>query len=96
MNPLLAELIALLKLERIEENLFRGPSQDLGWGQVFGGQVVGQALSAAEQTVPDCAPDNGKKVVLRKTAMIRYPVPGDLISRGSSPIKAREQRWIMR
>lgn len=52
MSQELADLIALLSLERIEENLFRGPSQDLGWGAVFGGQVLGQALSAAGQTVP--------------------------------------------
>jgi len=50
MRPVLAELVALLALERIEENLFRGTSQDLGWGRIFGGQVVGQALSAAGQT----------------------------------------------
>ncbi len=52
MRPVLAELVELLKLERIEQNLFRGQSQDLGWGAVFGGQVLGQALSAAAQTVP--------------------------------------------
>ncbi|MBP9112342.1 MAG: acyl-CoA thioesterase II [Polyangiaceae bacterium] len=52
MNRVLRELVALLELERIEENLFRGQSQDLGWGTVYGGQVVGQALSAAVQTVP--------------------------------------------
>lgn len=51
MSRLLKELIELLALERIEENLFRGQSQDLGWGQVFGGQVLGQALSAAVHTV---------------------------------------------
>ncbi|MEM6531844.1 MAG: acyl-CoA thioesterase II [Myxococcota bacterium] len=49
----LEELVALLALERIEHNLFRGQSQDLGWGRVFGGQVAGQALSAAVQTVPE-------------------------------------------
>ncbi len=53
MRPVLSELVDLLSLERIEVNLFRGRSQDLGWGQVFGGQVLGQALSAAHQTVPD-------------------------------------------
>ncbi len=47
----LQELLQLLKLEKIEENIFRGQSQDLGFGNVFGGQVVGQALSAASQTV---------------------------------------------
>jgi acyl-CoA thioesterase-2 len=52
MRALLDELVKLLTLERLEENLFRGQSQDLGWGQVFGGQVLGQALSAATQTVP--------------------------------------------
>ena len=52
MSQVLSELVALLSLERIEENLFRGQSQDLGWSQVFGGQVLGQALSAATQTVP--------------------------------------------
>lgn len=52
MRDVLAELIAILRLERIETHLFRGQSQDLGWGRVFGGQVLGQALSAAEQTVP--------------------------------------------
>lgn len=54
MRDVLAELLDLLRLERIEERIFRGQSQDLGWGAVFGGQVIGQALSAAAQTVmPD-------------------------------------------
>jgi len=49
----LDELLDLLKLEKIEENIFRGKSQDLGFGNIFGGQVLGQALSAASQTVSD-------------------------------------------
>src|SRR5580693_6773134 len=52
MGKILDELVTLLALEKIEENLFRGQSQDLGWGTVFGGQVLGQALSAAVHTVP--------------------------------------------
>ena len=52
MATVLDDLVKLLALEKIEENLFRGQSQDLGWGTVFGGQVLGQALSAAMQTVP--------------------------------------------
>ncbi|MEM1008350.1 MAG: acyl-CoA thioesterase II [Myxococcota bacterium] len=51
-TAVLAELVSLLKLEKIEENIFRGQSQDLGFGNIFGGQVLGQALSAALQTVP--------------------------------------------
>ena len=49
----LDELLKLLKLEKIETNIFRGQSQDLGFGNVFGGQVLGQALSAASQTVSE-------------------------------------------
>ncbi|MEE4609227.1 MAG: acyl-CoA thioesterase II [Desulfobacteraceae bacterium] len=52
-GEVLAELLQLLQLEKVEENIFRGQSQDLGYGAVFGGQVLGQALSAASQTVPD-------------------------------------------
>lgn len=51
MRAILADLIKLLKLERIEDNIFRGVSRDLGTDQVFGGQVLGQALSAAQHTV---------------------------------------------
>ena len=51
-SNVLEELLKLLKLEQIEENIFRGQSQDLGFGNVYGGQVLGQALSAAYQTVP--------------------------------------------
>jgi acyl-CoA thioesterase-2 len=52
MSAVLDSLVQLLALEPLEHNLFRGQSQDLGWGTVFGGQVLGQALSAATQTVP--------------------------------------------
>src|SRR6478672_8524171 len=52
MSTVLDELVKLLALERLEENLLRGQSQDLGWGTLFGGHVLGQALSAAVQTVP--------------------------------------------
>jgi acyl-CoA thioesterase II len=51
MSQVLSELVALLTLETIEENLFRGVSQDLGFRQLFGGQVLGQCVSAASQTV---------------------------------------------
>lgn len=52
MSQALNNLLALLNLEKIEEGLFRGQSEDLGLRQVFGGQVVGQALYAAKETVP--------------------------------------------
>jgi acyl-CoA thioesterase-2 len=50
-HPLLADLIRVLALERLERDLFRGASRDIGTAQVFGGQVIAQALAAACQTV---------------------------------------------
>ncbi|WP_299266064.1 acyl-CoA thioesterase II [uncultured Psychrosphaera sp.] len=47
----LETLLSDLKLEKIEEGLYRGQSHALGFGRVFGGQVIGQALSAAKETV---------------------------------------------
>ncbi|EKN6162719.1 acyl-CoA thioesterase II [Yersinia enterocolitica] len=52
MSQALKKLLDLLFLEKIEEGIFRGQSEDLGLRQVFGGQVVGQAIYAAKQTVP--------------------------------------------
>jgi acyl-CoA thioesterase-2 len=45
------KLVGILTLEKIEENLFRGRSPDSSWQRVFGGQVIAQALAAANQTV---------------------------------------------
>ena len=51
MDKRLAELLRLLELERVEVNIFRGESRDIGSPQVYGGQVLGQALQAAYATV---------------------------------------------
>lgn len=53
MHPVLADLLRLLELERLEDNLFRGESRDIGSSRVFGGQVLGQALRAASCTVDE-------------------------------------------
>jgi acyl-CoA thioesterase II len=45
------QLLATLDLEQLEQNLFRGISPQNGWQRVYGGQVVGQALVAADRTV---------------------------------------------
>jgi acyl-CoA thioesterase-2 len=46
-------LVALLDLESIERDTFRGTSTRSRWQRVFGGQVAGQALVAAGRTVAD-------------------------------------------
>lgn len=53
---LLDDLLQLLSLEKIEHGLYRGNSQNLGLPQVFGGQVLGQALSATKDTLSDPRP----------------------------------------
>ncbi len=51
MSKPLQALLDLLQLEQLEQGLFRGQSEHLGLPQVYGGQVMGQALSAARYTV---------------------------------------------
>ena len=49
----LDDLVALLDLETIEVNVFRGASTDEDRVRVFGGQVAGQALIAAGRTIDE-------------------------------------------
>src|SRR5580700_4705717 len=51
MSSAVQDLLAVLDLEQLEVNLFRGRSPQDMWQRVFGGQVVGQALVAACRTV---------------------------------------------
>lgn len=51
MSVALEELLSILDLEPLEHNLYRGLSPQVGWQRVFGGQVIGQALVAANRTV---------------------------------------------
>ncbi len=77
MHPVLEDLVKLLQLERIEDNIFRGESRDIGSAQVFGGQVLGQALSAAHHTVDDRVAHSIHAYFLRRgdmTAPIIYEV----------------------
>ena len=54
MSTAVDDLIGILDLEELDLNLFRGRSPQNGWQRVYGGQVIGQALVAAVQTVePD-------------------------------------------
>ncbi len=47
----LEKLLSLLDLKEIEKNVYLGRSEDLGFRNLFGGQVLGQALIAAGRTV---------------------------------------------
>jgi len=65
MHSSLSEVIDLLTLERLEDNFFRGESRDIGSPQVFGGQILGQALSAAHRTVENRIPHSLHAYFLR-------------------------------
>lgn len=78
MSEVLDKLVQLLALERIELNLFRGQSQDLGWGQVFGGQVLGQSLSAAAKTVPEDRPVHSFHGYFLLTGKVDRPIVYDV------------------
>ena len=52
MSDVLNELIGLLNMSPLGDNRFQGECRDLGFRSLFGGQVLGQSLSAAMQTLP--------------------------------------------
>ena len=72
------ELTELLRLERLEDNLFRGASRDIGTKYVFGGQVVGQALSAAQQTVAPDRPVHSLHAYFLRAGDIAHPIVYDV------------------
>lgn len=53
MSDAVANLLQTLDLEQLEKNLYRGISPKVGWQRVFGGQVIGQALVAAQRSVEE-------------------------------------------
>ncbi|WP_084580621.1 acyl-CoA thioesterase [Sphingomonas azotifigens] len=52
-EDLVAGLTALLDVETLDTDLYRGARQPGGVGRVFGGQVIAQALQAAQRSVED-------------------------------------------
>lgn len=58
-------LVELLDLVPIGDDHFQGESEDLGFPNVFGGQVLGQALMAASRTVENRLPHSLHAYFLR-------------------------------
>ena len=52
-EKLVADLMQLLDVEQTGPDLFQGRRKRGGVGRVYGGQVIAQALVAAERTVPE-------------------------------------------
>ncbi|MFC7301434.1 acyl-CoA thioesterase [Cognatiluteimonas weifangensis] len=74
MTSPVSELIELLSLERLEDNLFRGQSRDIGTKYVFGGQVLGQALSAAQATLAQPREAHSLHAYFLRAGNIEHPI----------------------
>ena len=74
MTSPVSELIELLSLERLEDNLFRGQSRDIGTKYVFGGQVLGQALSAAQATLEPSRGAHSLHAYFLRAGDIEHPI----------------------
>ena len=51
--PSATDLTSLLTLDAVKPDAFLAPSADNGWGRIYGGQAVAQALRAAGHTVAE-------------------------------------------
>jgi acyl-CoA thioesterase-2 len=78
MTAPVSELIDLLSLERLEDNLFRGQSRDIGTKYVFGGQVLGQALSAAQATLTEARAAHSLHAFFLRAGDIDHPIVYDV------------------
>ena len=76
LNKPLQAVLDLLDLEPIEVNLFRGQSPKEERQRVFGGQVLAQALVAADRTVEDRLAPSFHAYFLRPgDPVASYPLP---------------------
>lgn len=74
MSAVLDELLRLLDLETLDLNLFRGQSRDDGFRNLYGGQVVAQALVAACRTVPADRPPQSLHAYFLRPGNLRQPL----------------------
>src|SRR6266516_849944 len=75
MGDALDELLALLELEALEVNLFRGLSPHEDRQRVFGGQVAAQALVAAGRTVGEDRPVHSLHAYFLRPGDPKIPMP---------------------
>lgn len=99
-NPLLEDQIAILGpilqgRENAKDGLVIWPVGDTDVDEIAV-YAAGFSGETTTLTFPDPQSGDEKEIVLRKTYMVRYTLPGSLELRGSRPILPREERWIMR
>ncbi len=64
----------MLSLERLEDNLFRGQNRDIGTKYVFGGQILAQALAAAQNTIENSRIAHSLHAYFLRTGNIQQPI----------------------
>ncbi|MBA4286057.1 MAG: acyl-CoA thioesterase II [Xanthomonadaceae bacterium] len=74
MSVRLDQLLKLLDIETLDANLFRGQSRDDGFKQLYGGQVVAQALVAATRTVPADRPAQSLHAYFLRPGDLHLPI----------------------
>lgn len=101
MSQALNHLIQLLTLERLDDNLFRGECEDYGLPQVFGGQVVAQALSASMNLVDNARHLHSCHCYFLRAGDVAYPIiyETEILREGKSftvvSIKAKQHNEII-
>ncbi|GAA4776785.1 acyl-CoA thioesterase II [Stakelama sediminis] len=73
-EELVGQLTTLLDVEELDIDLFRGSRQPGGVGRVFGGQVVAQALQAAQRSTEDGKIAHSLHAYFMRPGDERYPV----------------------
>ena len=84
MSNILNQLIDLLTLETIDDHYFRGQSVDLGLRQVFGGQVIAQALAAGMKVAPQDRVLHSCHAYFLRTGDAQHPIlyDGEVLREG--------------
>ncbi|HJO63885.1 MAG TPA: acyl-CoA thioesterase II [Sphingomonas sanguinis] len=67
-------LVALLDVEEIDTDLYRGARQPGGEGRVFGGQVIAQALQAAQRSTEAPRTAHSLHAYFMRPGDDRYPI----------------------
>lgn len=99
-NPLILDQVAILgPLLQGEENakdgvvIWAAPDLNVDEVAIY---ATGFSGETKPYEVRDPATGKMRPELLRKTLMLRYDIPGDLMKRGNQPFPTSERRWIMR
>lgn len=95
-NPFLLDEISvqgplLQGEENAKEGLVVWPADELKPGTI---DLFAAGFSGETKAVT--RPDNGQKITLRKTLMLRHEVSGEMDPRSGKPIPRASERWILR